>query len=187
MTRAAPLVEGVDYYVDPEGLWVFTAAYLKRRGFCCHQGCRHCPYEVTPRLRASPLVVHDGALLAIRLKDPEDGRILLFPPGGGIEAGETAVQAAEREALEETGYTVVADPAAHLCVQYPFRWGGREYDCTTHFFTARLKDPSAPPLPRAPQEVEFLISVEWIPLEDLNQAFGHHGILVQTIASLIRS
>lgn len=36
--------EGVDYYVDENGLYIMTKAYLLRRGFCCHQGCRHCPY-----------------------------------------------------------------------------------------------------------------------------------------------
>jgi hypothetical protein len=32
-------------YDDPiTGLWVFTAAYLADRGYCCESGCRHCPY-----------------------------------------------------------------------------------------------------------------------------------------------
>jgi hypothetical protein len=39
----SPLVEGEDYYVE-NGLYVFTASYLKRRGYCCGSGCRHCPY-----------------------------------------------------------------------------------------------------------------------------------------------
>jgi hypothetical protein len=37
------LIEGVDYYVE-NGLFVFTAAYLRERGYCCTSGCRHCPY-----------------------------------------------------------------------------------------------------------------------------------------------
>ena len=37
------LVEGVDYYLE-NGFMVFTAVYLQKRGFCCHSGCRHCPY-----------------------------------------------------------------------------------------------------------------------------------------------
>jgi len=41
---AAPFVEGVDYTVEG-GRWVFTAAYLRRRGYCCGSGCRHCPYQ----------------------------------------------------------------------------------------------------------------------------------------------
>lgn len=37
------LVEGEDYYVE-NGLMVLTARYLLRRGYCCEQGCRNCPY-----------------------------------------------------------------------------------------------------------------------------------------------
>ena len=37
------LIEGIDYYIE-DGLWVFTAIYLLRRGYCCQSGCRHCPY-----------------------------------------------------------------------------------------------------------------------------------------------
>jgi hypothetical protein len=33
-----------DFYFDPGGLMVFTAAYHLRRGYCCGSGCRHCPY-----------------------------------------------------------------------------------------------------------------------------------------------
>jgi hypothetical protein len=39
----APLVEGEDYYLE-NGLLVFTAAYHLKRGYCCHNNCRHCPY-----------------------------------------------------------------------------------------------------------------------------------------------
>ena len=32
-------------YLDPDtGLFVMTAAELLARGFCCGNGCRHCPY-----------------------------------------------------------------------------------------------------------------------------------------------
>jgi hypothetical protein len=39
-----PLIENIDYYVE-NGLFVFTAHYLKKRGKCCGNGCRHCPYR----------------------------------------------------------------------------------------------------------------------------------------------
>ncbi|MEP6616906.1 MAG: DUF5522 domain-containing protein [Ginsengibacter sp.] len=38
------LVANDDYYFDDHGFMVFTAAYLLRRGTCCGNGCRHCPY-----------------------------------------------------------------------------------------------------------------------------------------------
>jgi hypothetical protein len=37
------LVEGEDYYSEG-GTIVFTARYHLRRGYCCENGCRHCPY-----------------------------------------------------------------------------------------------------------------------------------------------
>lgn len=47
--EGVPLVENKDYYLD-HGLMVLTARYHLRRGYCCEQGCRHCPYtEVTKR------------------------------------------------------------------------------------------------------------------------------------------
>jgi|GEM_PF-431935 len=33
-----------DYYWE-NGFLVFTASYLIQRGWCCGNGCRHCPYE----------------------------------------------------------------------------------------------------------------------------------------------
>ena len=37
------LVEGLDYYFE-NGLMVLTARFLLKRGYCCGNGCRHCPY-----------------------------------------------------------------------------------------------------------------------------------------------
>ena len=37
------LVEGEDYYLE-NGLYVLTARFLLRRGYCCDNNCRHCPY-----------------------------------------------------------------------------------------------------------------------------------------------
>jgi hypothetical protein len=33
-----------DYYIGKDGKLVFTEQYLLKRGFCCQNGCRHCPY-----------------------------------------------------------------------------------------------------------------------------------------------
>ena len=41
------LRDGEDFYWE-DGLMVFTAAYLTRRGYCCRSGCRHCPYGFGP-------------------------------------------------------------------------------------------------------------------------------------------
>jgi len=37
-------VQPGDFYLE-RGLMVFTAAYHLRRGYCCGNRCRHCPYQ----------------------------------------------------------------------------------------------------------------------------------------------
>ena len=39
------LKEGEDFYFDEKtGYKIFTEKFLKKRGYCCGSGCRHCPY-----------------------------------------------------------------------------------------------------------------------------------------------
>jgi len=48
--KPARLVEGVDYYMDA-GKFVFTAAYHRKRGYCCNSRCRHCPFGADGGMR----------------------------------------------------------------------------------------------------------------------------------------
>ncbi|XZF12653.1 DUF5522 domain-containing protein [Chitinophagaceae bacterium MMS25-I14] len=38
------LIENIDFYYE-NGLMVLTEKYHLDRGYCCGNGCRHCPYE----------------------------------------------------------------------------------------------------------------------------------------------
>ena len=42
-TNPLRLLPGDFYFAA--GLMVFTEAYHRRRGYCCDQDCRHCPYR----------------------------------------------------------------------------------------------------------------------------------------------
>lgn len=33
-----------DFYLSEEGYLIFTEKYLLKRGYCCKNGCKHCPY-----------------------------------------------------------------------------------------------------------------------------------------------
>ena len=52
------LTEGVDYYYNADGNFVFTREYHLDRGYCCGNGCLHCPYEYmsVPEPRRSELL-----------------------------------------------------------------------------------------------------------------------------------
>jgi hypothetical protein len=37
-----------DFYYSEEGFKVFTEKYHLKRGYCCKNNCRHCPYGYNP-------------------------------------------------------------------------------------------------------------------------------------------
>jgi hypothetical protein len=39
------LIAGIHYYFNDDGLLVFTRQYHLEKGFCCGNGCLHCPYD----------------------------------------------------------------------------------------------------------------------------------------------
>ncbi|MEK7226205.1 MAG: DUF5522 domain-containing protein [Bacteroidota bacterium] len=39
------LIEGTDFYINEDGLVVLTEKYHLKKGYCCGNGCRHCPYQ----------------------------------------------------------------------------------------------------------------------------------------------
>jgi len=43
-SKPEKFVEDVDYYFE-NGFMVLTGYYLKKRGYCCGNNCRHCPYQ----------------------------------------------------------------------------------------------------------------------------------------------
>ena len=38
------LIQDIDYYIE-NGNYVFTEWYHRKRGYCCGNACRHCPYD----------------------------------------------------------------------------------------------------------------------------------------------
>jgi hypothetical protein len=55
---AEALVEGVDFYYNEDGYVVLTETYHLKKGFCCGNGCKHCPYnyEAVPEPKRSTLL-----------------------------------------------------------------------------------------------------------------------------------
>ena len=41
----ASQLEKDEYYFNEQGLMVFTEKYHLKRGYCCGNKCKHCPYD----------------------------------------------------------------------------------------------------------------------------------------------
>ena len=39
------MIEGVDFYFNEDGFMVFTETYHRKRGYCCKNKCKHCPWN----------------------------------------------------------------------------------------------------------------------------------------------
>jgi 8-oxo-dGTP pyrophosphatase MutT (NUDIX family) len=140
------------------------------------------PPKPPARLRASVVCVDRGALLVVYLRDPHDGSVRPFIPGGAIEAGETPMAAAARETREETGVDVRVDAASERIRRYPFVWGGKEIDCITHFFRAEALDPvSSAPV----DDVPYNLGWAWLPLAEVPGALGYHDVILSEIQALL--
>lgn len=56
---ADELKEGTDFYLE-DGYRVMTEQYLIKRGYCCSNGCRHCPYF--PKAQKGNTVLRNGII-----------------------------------------------------------------------------------------------------------------------------
>jgi 8-oxo-dGTP pyrophosphatase MutT (NUDIX family) len=82
-------------------------------------------------------------------------------PGGALEPGETAEQAALRELREETG---IGSAELSPCVwtrPHRFEWGGRAYEQQERFFVARGENPTITLDGCGAEELAFLTEWRW--------------------------
>jgi 8-oxo-dGTP pyrophosphatase MutT (NUDIX family) len=107
-----------------------------------------------------------------------------YPPGGGIEPGESPPQTAERETREETGLEVRVEPSLELVDRYPFTWDGVDYDCTTHYLAATLQDrfdPSLAPVEDAP----YHEGAAWLPSAEALALLAVHPRIKSAVSRLL--
>jgi 8-oxo-dGTP pyrophosphatase MutT (NUDIX family) len=123
--------------------------------------------------RAARIFVLDDerrVLLVHERRDIGSDRTHWITPGGGVEPGESLVQAAVREVYEETGLRPELDAAAEPMHQDRVRFSiaGQDIDQTNFYFLARV--PSGLPVrPAGHTDIERLVVLghRWWPLAEL--------------------
>ena len=112
----------------------------------------------------------EGRILLLHWADPTDGHRLWEPPGGGIDPGETPLEAARRELVEETGLDPGRIRPASIDVHREFVWKGRLFAGPEQFFAAFFGT-SRPPVVREgllPYEQHDLLEHSWVAVADLD-------------------
>ena len=116
------------------------------------------------------VVVLDGAerLLLLRGRDPARPTAeWWFTPGGGLNPGETAEQAARRELREETGLSPVDLTPLPWWRRVEFDFAGQRYHQEERYFLARVAETTVNGEQVTDFEREVLIGHRWWPLAEL--------------------
>jgi 8-oxo-dGTP pyrophosphatase MutT (NUDIX family) len=108
-----------------------------------------------------------GRILLLRWRDPFDGSTKWEPPGGGIEAGETPLQAARRELIEETGLASDLIEPRPVEIARAFRWNGRDHEHTEWFYLARIPKTDLRPAGLLADESEQFLGYRWFSRKEI--------------------
>jgi 8-oxo-dGTP diphosphatase len=129
--------------------------------------------EVVLQRRSARVILLDrgGRVLLVRLAIRRDGAPFAFwaTPGGGVEAGETDLDAARRELLEELGLQADLSGPVHAAVT-GIRNDGLLTENHDIFFTGRCDGPA--PRPRGIDDVEraALTDCRWWTVQEMEAA-----------------
>jgi ADP-ribose pyrophosphatase YjhB (NUDIX family) len=119
--------------------------------------------QFQPHLTVATIVEDDGRFLMV--EEYQDNRLVLNQPAGHLEAGETLIEAALRETLEETGWTVAVESVVGL---YLFVAGNGETYQRVCFAGRAVAHDSQRRLD------EGIVRARWMTLEQLRQTADCH-------------
>jgi 8-oxo-dGTP diphosphatase len=127
------------------------------------------------RVRACALILEGDSILLIEFNDGSGLHYNL--PAGGVEPGESIVEAVIREAKEEASIDVDVGPLAFVYEDAPHlnaNYNGTSPHGLQLMFDCKIKQGSVPALPIHPDPNQT--DVKWIPLNELDQIILYPNI-----------
>ncbi|MCU6709514.1 NUDIX domain-containing protein [Paenibacillus sp. J5C_2022] len=120
------------------------------------------------RVRACALILKEQSVLLVEFRDEHGVHYNL--PAGGVEAGESVIEATRREAKEEAGVDIEVGPVAFVYEYAPHLDCSGQYKDTPHglsiIFDCTIVPGSVPGMPLIPDENQS--DVRWVPLSQLD-------------------
>lgn len=120
--------------------------------------------DISIRPTARVLCVDDrGRVFLLCWRDPFDDTRVWDLPGGGINAGETALEAARRELYEETGYPGDHVLDRHVLSTRDSYWNATRYVGREPVYLARISAPGRPSSSgQDPRERAMILDGRWV-------------------------
>lgn len=147
-------------------------------------GKKNDPFAGSLRVRSCAIIVQDQKLLLVKQNAPTRPEPIWLPPGGGVQTGETAENAAVRELKEELNIEIATEKLLfiHEFIEAPYH--AIELYFKAVLVSGEIRIGNDPELSAGHQQ---LIGYDFIPLNKLNKLLVYPEFIRNSTVDMFRA